>query len=83
MLRDMLEQAGRLTSGDAPLNERRKGLTHQLRDTHHMLCTSIANWPKEYQLAPDHPLFELLEVMIIVCDDMEAPINEPDNSRGP
>lgn len=69
--RDMLEKAGRFTSGNAPLHERRKQLTNELRTTNHTVRTMIANWPNEYALPPDHQIFELLEVMDIVCDGME------------
>lgn len=73
MTRDLLEKAGRLTSGNAPLHERRKHLSHQLRDTEHMLATTIANWPNEFALPADHNIFELLQVMIVVADQLESP----------
>ncbi len=73
MTRDILERAGRLTSGNTPLHMRRKHLTNQLRDTEHMLRTTVNNWPKEFDLPADHKLFELLEVMLIVADEMETP----------
>lgn len=73
MIRDLLEKAGRLTSGNAPLHERRKHLSHQLRDTEHMLATTIANWPNEFALPADHNIFELLQVMIVVADQLESP----------
>lgn len=65
-------RAGRLTSGNQPLHIRRRDLTNQLRTTVHAVRTSIANWPAEYDLAADHPIFELLEVIEIVCDKTEA-----------
>lgn len=71
--RAKIEAKGRLTDGDAPLHIRRKHLTNKLRDTIHCVKTSIANWPEEYQLPDDHAIHELLEVMGIVCDDMENP----------
>lgn len=67
-----LHRAGRLTSGNQPLHIRRRDLTNQLRTTVHAVRTSIANWPAEYDLPPDHPIFELLEVIEIVCDNTEA-----------
>lgn len=74
MTRGMLEKNGRLTSGNAPLHVRRKHLSNQLRDTHHMLSTTLANWPAEFALPADHNLFELLEVMIVVADQLETPV---------
>lgn len=78
-VRDVLEKNGRLTSGDTPLHVRRKHLSNQLRDTEHMLQTTLANWPAEFALPADHNLFELLEVMIVVADQLETP-DEPTNS---
>lgn len=75
MARDILEKNGRLTSGNKPLHERRKHLTNIFRDAAHMARTTIANWPGEFDLPDDHQIFELLEVMDIVCDNMEQPIN--------
>ena len=69
----MLEKNGRLTTGNAPLHIRRKHLSNQLRDTEHMLRNTIANWPAEFALPTDHNLFELLEVMIVVADQLETP----------
>lgn len=71
--RDILERNGRLTSGDTPLHVRRKHLSNQLRDTEHMLQTTLANWPAEFALPDDHNLFELLEVMLVVADQLETP----------
>ncbi len=71
MSRQALDKAKRLTSGNAPLNIRRKHLTNVLRQAAHCVQTSIDNWPAEYELPKDHPLFELLEVIGIVCDDVE------------
>lgn len=70
--RDILEKAKRLTSGNQPLHIRRRDLTNQLRTTVTAVRTSIENWPAEYELPEDHPLFELLEVIEIVCDNTEA-----------
>lgn len=75
-VRDVLEKNGRLTSGDTPLHVRRKHLSNQLRDTEHMLKTTLANWPAEFALPDDHNLFELLEVMLVVADQLETP-DEP------
>lgn len=72
-VRDILERNGRLTSGDTPLHVRRKHLSNQLRDTEHMLKTTLANWPAEFALPDDHNLFELLEVMLVVADQLETP----------
>lgn len=75
-VRDVLEKNGRLTSGDTPLHVRRKHLSNQLRDTEHMLQTTLANWPAEFALPADHNLYELLEVMLVVADQLETP-DEP------
>lgn len=75
--RDMLEKNGRLTTGNAPLHVRRKHLSNQLRDTEHMLTTTLANWPAEFALPDNHNLFELLEVMIVVADQLETPDANP------
>lgn len=72
-LRDMLEKAGRLTSGNAPLHVRRKHLTNTIRSTSHSVRTSMANWPAEYEFPPDHPIHELLDVMDYICDQIEEP----------
>lgn len=78
--RDILEKNGRLTTGNAPLHVRRKHLSNQLRDTEHMLQTTLANWPAEFALPDNHNIFELLEVMIVVADQLETP---DEQSSGP
>lgn len=78
--RTILESHGRLTTGNAPLHVRRKHLSNQLRDTEHMLKTTLANWPAEFALPADHNLFELLEVMIVVADQLETPDGQLETS---
>lgn len=63
----------RLTSGNTPLHIRRKGLSDTLKDNIFMINTMIEKWPEEYQLPPDHDLFELLRVMGIVADELVQP----------
>ena len=75
--RDILEKHGRLTSGNAPLHERRKHLTNAMRDNTHMVRTMMANWPEEFQLLDDHPIHEWLEVTDYICDQMESPDANP------
>lgn len=68
-----LERAGRLTSGNAPLHVRRKGVANTLRDNVHMINTMMTKWPAEYQFPPDHDIHELLRVMEAVATDIENP----------
>lgn len=69
--RDMLEKSGRLTTGNAPLHQRRRDLTNRMRDTTHTVRTMIANWPAEFELPDDHPIYEWLEVTEYICDELE------------
>ena len=69
--RDMLEKNGRLTTGNMPLNQRRKDLTNRMRDTVHQVRTMIANWPNEFELPDDHPIHEWLDVTDYICDETE------------
>lgn len=71
--RDMLEKNGRLTTGNMPLNQRRKDLTNRMRDTVHQVRTMIANWPAEFDLPPDHPIHEWMDVTNYICDETEKP----------
>lgn len=71
MARDILEKAGRLTSGNAPLHERRKPIADLLDQTTLMIRTMMANWPNEYEFPVDHDIHELLEVMDVVGKSME------------
>lgn len=71
--RDMLEKNGRLTTGNMPLNQRRKDLTNRMRDTVHQVRTMIANWPIEFELPDDHPIHEWLDVTDYICDETEKP----------
>ena len=72
--RDMLEKNGRLTTGNMPLNQRRKDLTNRMRDTVHQVRTMIANWPNEFELPDDHPIHEWLDVTDYICDETEKPV---------
>lgn len=71
--RGMLEKNGRLTTGNMPLNQRRKDLTNRMRDTVHQVRTMIANWPNEFELPDDHPIHEWLDVTDYICDETEKP----------
>lgn len=71
--RDMLEKNGRLTTGNMPLNQRRKDLTNRMRDTAHQVRTMLANWPAEFELPDDHPIHEWLDVTDYICDETEKP----------
>lgn len=64
---------GRLTSGNAPLHERRKHLANAMRDGVQTIRTMLANWPDEYALPSDHPVHEWLEVTDFICDQLEEP----------
>lgn len=72
-MRGILEKNGRLTTGNKTLCERRKHLTNIMRDSTHMIRTMLANWPTEFELPPDHPIHEWLEVTDYICDEMEKP----------
>lgn len=66
-------QKGRLTSGNSPLHARRKGLVNALRDGNQTIRTMLANWPLEYELPADHPVHELLDIVEVICQDLEKP----------
>ena len=75
---DMLEKAGRLTSGDTKPHERRIGLSRVIMECHFTIKNMLRNWPGEYELPDDHNLHELLEVMGIVADELET---DPDAEK--
>lgn len=83
MNRDLLEKSGRLTSGNAPLHERRKHMSNAMRDNVHMIRTMMANWPEEFQLPADHPVHEWLEVTDYICDQLETPDGKLGTSSNP
>lgn len=64
---------GRLTSGNAPLHERRTHLSNAMRDGAQTIRTMLANWPAEYALPDEHPVHEWLEVTDYICDQLEKP----------
>lgn len=68
-----LEALGRLTSGNAPLHIRRKGISDVLKDNIFMIKVMMKNWPNEYQFEPDHDIHELLSVMEVVADQLVTP----------
>lgn len=68
-----LERLGRLTSGNAPLHVRRKGISDTLKDNIHMIKTMMEKWPAEYQFPTDHDIHELLQVMEVVADNLVTP----------
>ena len=75
---EMLEKAGRLSSGPVPLHIRRKGLSDVIEECRHTLTTMLNNWPNEYELPADHDLHELMEVMGIVATGLGT--KEKDNA---
>jgi hypothetical protein len=78
----MLEKAGRLTSGNSELHERRAGLANVIMECHTSLSVMLRNWPGEYEIPPEHNLIELMEVMAIVAEDLEMePNEETDNPK--
>ena len=75
------ERAGRLTTGNKPLHERRKHLTNAMRDNTQMIRTMLANWPEEFQLPADHPILEWLEVTDYICDETEKSDGNPTTNQ--
>lgn len=65
---------GRLTSGNAPLHERRTHLSNAMRDGVQTIRIMLTNWPAEYALPVDHPVHEWLEVTDYICDQLEQPV---------
>jgi hypothetical protein len=67
---------GRLTSGDAPLHVRRKHLANAIKDAKDTLSTMLRNWPAEFECEPGHDVFQLIEVMGVVADNLEEPTGD-------
>ena len=77
--RTVTENKGRLTTGDAPVFERRKGLANPIDDCAHMIETMIRNWPKEYELPAGHDVFRLTKKMRAVANELRAPETQQDD----
>lgn len=77
--RTVTEGKGRLTTGDAPATDRRKGLANPIEDCAHMVETMIRNWPREYELPAGHEVFALIKQMRTVASAMVRPITEQDD----
>ena len=71
--RARIEQHGRLTSGNAPLHERRAPIAHELRDCVHTIETMLANWPREYELGDDGDVIGMLYLMSELAENLETP----------
>lgn len=61
---------GRLTSGNKPVHERRVHLANAIYDAKATIITMITNWPAEYELPEGHDIYQLIEVMGVVAEDL-------------
>ena len=60
----------RLTSGNKPVHERRVHLANAIYDAKAMIMTMITNWPAEYELPDGHDIYQLIEVLGVVAEDL-------------
>lgn len=79
--RAVLEQKGRLTTGDASVYERRRGLANPLEDCALLVETMINNWPAEYDLPPKHWLFNVIREMRTVSTELVTAPNTNDEDE--
>lgn len=79
---DRLIAKGRLTSGNAPLHERRKNLANAIIDAQVTLKIMITNWPNEFELPEGHDVFQLMEVMGVVAEDLTNVEQDTEMAQG-